>query len=304
MFNNESEAKGLPLVSILTPSFNQGRWLSDNLRSVACQTYPHTEQIVMDGGSTDETLDILRNASERVTWRSEPDRGISHALNKALAQSEGDIIGWLSSDDAYFSTDAIASAVQLFEREPDIDVVYGHAALVNGDGLILHLIWVPPFSYRLLHLHNFIIAPSAFIRRSALDTLIADEAYDLAMDRELWLRLGRDHRFAMVNKVLAIDRHHRQRKTATRPDLAHADNKRIVAAYGAPNGWWTLPARKALKIVFRLMGLGILSQAAGPLAFEGLRDGLRSLAVRQIAVRRATMPAGTMLEPQPGRSPS
>ena len=294
----------LPLVSILTPSLNQGRWLSDNLRSVACQTYPHTEQIVMDGGSTDETLGILRDSPERVTWRSEPDRGQSHALNKALAQSGGGIIGWLNSDDAYFTTDAIASAVQLFERHPDLDVVYGHAALVNGDGLILHMIWVPPFSYRLLHLHNFIIQPSAFIRRSALDTFIADETYDFAMDRELWLRLGRGHRIARLDKVLAIDRHHRGRKTYTRPDLARADNKRIVAAYGAPKGWWTLPARKALKVAFRLMGLGLLSQASGPLAFRGIRDGQRSLAIRQVAVRRATMPAGEASAPHPERSPS
>lgn len=294
----------LPLVSILTPSFNQGRWLSDNLRSVACQTYSHTEQIVMDGGSTDETLGILRDAPERVTWRSEPDRGQSHALNKALAQSEGDIIGWLNSDDAYFSRDAIASAVRFLERHPELDVVYGHAALVNGDGLILHMIWVPPFSYRLLRLHNFIIQPSAFIRRSALDSIIADEAYDSAMDRELWLRLARDHRIARLDKVLAIDRHHRKRKTSTRPDLARADNKRIVAAYGAPNGWWTLPALKALKLAFRLMGLGLLSQASSPLAFRGIRDGQRRLAVRQVAVRRAAMPEENLLEPHPERSPS
>ena len=289
---------------MLTPSFNQGRWLSDNLRSVACQTYPHTEQIVMDGGSTDETVDILRDAPERVTWRSEPDRGQSHALNKALAQSGGDIIGWLNSDDAYFTTDAIASAVQLFERRPDIDVVYGHAALVNGDGLILHMIWVPPFSYRLLHLHNFIIQPSAFIRRSALDTIIADEAYGYAMDRELWLRLGRSHRFAMLNRVLAIDRHHAERKTSTRPDLAQADNKRIVATYGAPAGWRTGPARKALSLAFRLMGLGLLSQASGPLAFGGIRDGHGSLALRQLAVRRTAMPAGNVSAPHPERLPS
>ncbi len=291
----------LPLVSILTPSFNQGRWLSDNLCSVACQTYPHTEQIVMDGGSTDETIGILRDAAEHVTWRSEPDRGQSHALNKALAQSGGDIIGWLNSDDAYFSNDAVASVVQFFERHPEVDVVYGHAALVNGDGLILHMIWVPPFSYRLLHLHNFIIQPSAFIRRSALDAIIADEAYDSSMDRELWLRLGRDHRMARLDKVVAIDRHHRERKTFTRPDLAQADNERIVAAYEAPDGWWTLPARKALKIAFRLMGLRLLSQASGQLAFRSIRDGQGTLAVRQIAVRRATMLAGNMLAPHQER---
>jgi len=292
-----------PLVSILTPSFNQGRWLGDNLQSVACQTYPNIELIVMDGGSTDETLDILRKAPEHVTWRSELDRGQSHALNKALARSRGDIIGWINSDDAYFSVDAVASVVQLFKRHPEVDVVYGHAALVNGDGLILQMIWVPPFSYRLLHIYNFIIQPSAFIRRSALDTIIADEAYDFAMDRELWLRLVPSHRIARLDKVLAIDRHHGGRKSVTRPDLARADTERIIASYGVPHDRWTQPALKTLKIAFRLMGLGLLSQASGPLAFRGIRDGPRSLAIRQVAVRRATMPEGTMFEAHSEHSP-
>ena len=280
-----------PLVSVLTPSLNQGRWLADNLGSVACQTYARIEHIVMDGGSTDETVAILRAAPAGVIWRSEPDRGQSHALNKAFAQSKGEIIGWLNSDDAYFSADAIAAAVQFFQREPDVDVVYGHAALVNADGLILHMLWVPPFNYRLLKLHNFINQPCAFIRRSALDSQVADEAYESSMDRELWLRLGREHRIARLGKVLAIDRHHRWRKTGLRPDLARADAARIVAAYGAPTGWWTRWVAKALKVAFRLIGLRLLPQASRPLAFAGVRDGWARLAVRQAAVLRSNMAA-------------
>lgn len=281
-----------PLVSVLTPSFNQARWLGDNLRSVAYQSYPRIEQIVMDGGSTDESVAVLENAPDRVRWRSEDDRGQSHALNKALTESRGEIIGWLNSDDAYFSGDAIACAVQLFERRPEIDVVYGHAALVNGDGLILQMIWTPPFSYRLLGLHNFIIQPAAFIRRSALGDAIADEAYDFSMDRELWLRLGRGHAFAHLDQVLAIDRQHPDRKTSSRPDLARADRARIEAAYTVPHGAGAAAARKALKIAFRLLGMRLLRQARGPLAFGGSSDGLRRLAVRQLAVPRAAMTAG------------
>lgn len=293
-----------PLVSVLTPSFNHSRWLADNLRSVACQTWPRTEHIVMDGGSTDGTLDTLRNAPENVRWRSEPDRGQSHALNKAFAESSGAIIGWLNSDDAYFSTDAVSSAVRLFESHPEIDVVYGHAALVNGDGLILQMIWVPPFNYRLLRLHNFIIQPCAFIRRSALGDIIADEAYESAMDRELWLRLGLEHRFARLDRVLAIDRHHLARKTYTRPDLARADAARVAATYQVPRGLWTRVPGKALKIAFRLMGLRLLPQAACPLAFEAQRDSKKRLAIRQIAVVRAAMPAGDVLDTYAGSEAS
>ena len=286
-----------PLVSVLTPSFNQARWLGDNLRSVDRQTYPAIEHIVMDGGSTDGTLDILCAASERVQWRSEPDRGQSHALNKAFAQAGGDIIGWLNSDDAYFGIDAVASAVGFFARHPEVDVVYGHAALVNADGLILHMIWSPPFSSRFLRLHNFIIQPAAFIRRSALGDAIVDEAYDSAMDRELWLRLSRDHRFARLDRVLAIDRHHLERKTHTRPDLAQADGERIAAAYRVPNGWWTPVARKVVKVAFRMMGIRLLPEASGTLAFQGAQDGRGRLAIRQVAVKRAAMPAGEPSEP-------
>ena len=290
-----------PLVSILTPSYNQARWLPDNLRSVACQSYPRIEQIVMDGGSEDGSPDILRDAGESVRWRSEPDRGQSHALNKAFAESKGELIGWLNSDDAYFGPGTVASVVELFKRRPEIDVVYGHAALVNADGLILQMIWAPPFSYRLLRLHNFIIQPTAFVRRTALGAVVADEAYDSAMDRELWLRLGRDHSFARLDKVLAIDRHQLARKTLAQPHLGKADTERLAATYGVPHGRLAWTRRKALKIAFRLAGLRLLSQAAGPLAFDGIRDGRRRLALRQMLARRAAMPSGETSGPHQGR---
>jgi len=281
-----------PLVSVITPSYNQARWLADNMRSVAGQTYPAVEHIVMDGGSTDGSIEILRAAGARVRWRSEADRGQSHALNKAFAESEGSIIGWLNSDDAYFSTDAIESAVRLFVAHPEIDVVYGHAALVNADGLILQMIWVPRFNYRLLKLHNFIIQPAAFVRRSALGTAVADEAYDYAMDCELWLRLGLDHRFARLDKVLAIDRHHLARKSLSRPDLAQADGARLAATYGVP-ARQSRARLKAIKIAFRVAGIRLVPRAVrAHLAFEGAVDSPWRLAFRQVAVTRAAMPKG------------
>ena len=293
-----------PLVSVLTPSYNQGRWLGDNLRSVARQSYQHTEQIVMDGGSTDGTLDVLGDAPGHVRWRSEPDRGQSHALNKALAESRGEIICWLNSDDAYFSTDAIASAVAFLDTHPTVDVVYGHAALVNADGLILQMIWAPPFNAWLFGIHTFIIQPTAFIRRSALGDVIADETYDSAMDRELWLRLGRQHRFARLDHVLAIDRHHPARKSNSQPAIARADNKRLATTYPVPNGWWTPAARKAFSIIFRLLGLRLLSRAGGPYAFQAVRDGPARLALRQVAMKRAAMPAGDAMTARPEHAPS
>ena len=279
-----------PLVSVLTPSLNQGRWLADNLHSVACQTYPRVEQIVMDGGSSDETLDLLENAPPHVRWRSEPDRGQSHALNKAFSQAEGEIIGWLNSDDAYFSPHVLATVVECFDRHPEANIVYGHAALVNANGLILQMIWVPKFSYALLQLFNYVYQPAVFLRRSALDDTIVDESYDSLMDRELWLRLGREHRFQRIDRVLAIDRHYPTRKSNARPDLAQAEDERLAEAYGRPRGPWIGAQRAAAKLLIRLLGVRALSQAGDELAFDGAHDGYFKLLRRQLTMRRAAMP--------------
>ncbi|MGH7485372.1 MAG: glycosyltransferase, partial [bacterium] len=150
-------------VSILTPSYNQARWLPDNLRSVAEQSYPAIEHIVVDGGSTDGSVQTLAAAAPTVLWESGPDEGQSDAINKAFARSTGDIVGWLNSDDAYFGPTVVEEAVALFAADPSIAVVYGHAILVNGSGLILQVLWAPPFDRSLLRLHDFIIQPAAFI---------------------------------------------------------------------------------------------------------------------------------------------
>jgi glycosyltransferase involved in cell wall biosynthesis len=286
------------LVSILTPSFNQEQWLSDNLRSVANQSHCPIEHIVMDGGSTDGSVQLLKTeASGRIRWKSEADRGQSHALNKALAESRGEIIGWLNSDDTYFDEQVISDVVDVFRRRPDIDVVYGHAALTNAAGLILQMIWVPPFSYRLLKLHNYVIQPAAFVRRSALGDVIADEEFDSAMDRELWLRLGEEHGFTRLNRVVATDRHYPERKSHARPDLARIDRERLHELYATPDesslsARWAL---KASKILCRLAGLRLVTESTRRrLAFHGSTDGLLRLALRQVAVRRASMPIASL----------
>ena len=281
---------GQPVVSVLTPSFQQGRFIGDCIASVSNQTYPELEQIVCDGGSTDETIDVLRAAPATVRWVSEPDRGQSHALNKAFEASRGEIIGWLNSDDAYFDRDAVASVVEVFVQRPDVDVVYGHAALVNADGLVQHVMWVPHFDYRLLRRANFVIQPATFIRRSALGDRVVDEEFDHSMDRELWLRLGAGHRFARVDQILAIDRHQPNRKVYTRSDLARADEGRLMAAYGIPpNARYRVP-RKLFKVVSRLCGARLVRRASGPLAFDGHVDHPLRLLARQVAVFRGSMP--------------
>jgi glycosyltransferase involved in cell wall biosynthesis len=259
---------------------------------VAAQSYHPVEHIVCDGGSTDSTLDVLTSAPETVHWISEPDEGQSHALNKALAMSRGEIIGWLNSDDAYLDPNAIEAAVARFRRDQVVDVLYGHAALVNAGGLVLQLRWVPPFSYRLLRFENFIVQPSVFLRRRALSAGFVDEEYHSAMDSELWLRLGKKHRFGRVDKIVAIDRHHPERKVYTRPDLMTADEERLMATYGIPPYRRLRLVRRAFRAGVRLLSLRLIRAAFRPHACRAHADGAGRLLLRQLVVPRRMMPVG------------
>ena len=263
-----------PLVSILTPSYNQARWLKDNIASVSHQSYQNIEHVVMDGASTDGSVELLK-ANERpsLIWRSQPDAGQSSAINKAFVESRGDFVGWLNSDDAYFRSDAVELAVAMFERLPEVAVVYGHAVLSDAAGGILHTMWVPQHNYRLLRLHDYIVQPAAFIRRSALGDRMVDETVDYMMDYELWLRLGMAHPFARLGKILAIDRHHADRKSFTRLDLAAADERRLTEMYDIERRPARQPLRKALRVAIRLAGTTLVPQAVRqPRAYDAPID--------------------------------
>ena len=277
------------LVSVLTPALNQGRWLSANLRSVTGQSYPTIEHVVMDGGSTDGSLDILRGASRPgLTWLSEPDIGQANALNKAFALSSGDIIGCLNSDDAYFGRDVIAEADRVFAAHPEAAVVYGHALLVDSTSRVLHVMWVPSFSSRLLRMHDFIVQPAAFVRRSALGDVLVDESYDFTMDYELWLRPAAEHRFRRLDRIVAVDRHHTARKSYMRAPV-RSDLGRLEAQYVLPRGRGLSVAVKFWKIGARLAGLRLIRAALRePAAVDLQRDCGRVL-IRQVAVPRSRM---------------
>lgn len=280
-----------PLVSVLTPSRNQGLWLGDNISSVANQTYPRVEHIVVDGASIDETVTVLNSASSRVRWVSEPDRGQSDAINKAFRLSRGEFIGWLNSDDAYFSRRSIELAVEAFRAHPNAVVVYGHSALVDAVGRLMHYNWVPPFSRRLLKVHNFIVQPAAFIRRSAVEEAFVDERFDYLMDTELWLRLTERYQAVRVTEVLAIDRHHDSRKSYTRSDLFEHDLELLVARYGVSPLGTARARRKIAKVALRIAGTPLVLSPATrrSTACAIQRTATGPLLARQILLPRRVM---------------
>jgi glycosyltransferase involved in cell wall biosynthesis len=284
-----------PLVSVLTPSFNQRRWLVETLGSVARQTYPHLEHVVVDGGSTDGSVDVLRTVLPAATWISEPDDGQSEALNKAFDRSRGEIIGWLNSDDAYLFDDVVQRVVDYFRDNPDVDVVYGHGALVNEDGRLLHVMWTPPYRKTVLWRENFISQPAVFIRRHVLEDGFLDESFHYTMDHELWLRLASKHSFGRIDKVLAIDRHQAQRKSYQWPPQADEEVRRLVEIYGIPlSRTWAVETRLR-RINYRFRGaptaFGLRQDRK---AFDWSIDSRARLLVRQLTVKRRFMATGAL----------
>lgn len=286
----ESRASGRavgssPVVSVLTPSYNQGRWLPDNLRSVAAQSYPAIEHVVMDGASTDGSVQILADAAPAIIWETGRDRGQSDAINKAFNRSTGDIIGWLNSDDAYFSSDVVATAVSAFDKHPEAGMVYGHAVRVNGAGNLMYVLWTPSHTGALLRAGcNPIRQPAAFVRRAVIERqFFVDPDFDYMMDRELWLYLSTRTRFRHINRIMAVDRQHPQRKSYARPDLIAPDRRALLQRYGIPTSAPNRVLRQAVALSLRLAGLSKIREASRGSDVLSIEQGAAvKIAARQI----------------------
>jgi glycosyltransferase involved in cell wall biosynthesis len=206
-----------PLVSIVTPSFNQGRFIADAIESVLSQDYPRIEYSVVDGGSADGTLDILRQYEGRLRWISEPDRGQAEAINKGWRLARGDILAWLNSDDIY-RPGAVRAAVEAFARYPQAGAVYGDCDYISADGQFLEGYETYEFDYDVFvkSSRSPIPQPSTFLRREVLDRAgYLDETLQSALDWEYWLRVGAHYPIVYVPQTLAGYRVHAASKSAT-----------------------------------------------------------------------------------------
>jgi glycosyltransferase involved in cell wall biosynthesis len=225
-----------PLVSVVSPSYNQGRFIEETLLSVKNQDYLNIEHIVVDGGSTDSTLEILKKyeGTYNLRWLSESDKGQSDGVNKGFRMSKGEIIGWLNSDDVYFSRDVISYVVNKFLELKDTGVIYGNSVDIDEDSLILKTRYpTSRFSYKLLLLGDFIIQPSTFFRRAVVQEHELDISIDLPMDYEYWLRLAKNGvRFKHVNKILAAYRRHSATKTMNRLEEMKTQTRKVQEQYG------------------------------------------------------------------------
>lgn len=219
-------------VSVVTPSYNQAEYIRDTLDSVQRQSYDHVEHVVVDGESDDGTLDILREYEDAIEWISEPDDGQSDAINKGFDMVDGDIVGWLNSDDVYFDTEALERVISYFNRY-DADVIYGDMALLDAESNVLKVHTVPDFDYNKLLRYCFIEQPALFFRSNVLEEERLDTDLAYVMDYEFWLRLARKNEFRHVSDVLAGDRNHDQRKILKDREAMQAEGRKMTRAYGA-----------------------------------------------------------------------
>lgn len=222
----------LPLVSIVTPSLNQGRYLGETIRSILAQDYPRVEHIVVDGGSTDESLEVLRRY-DRIRWISEPDRGQAHALNKGFALANGEILGWLNADDVYLPGGISAAVAALCESGAAL--VHGGWSQIDEQGAVLREVPPIPFDYQLqLEVRNGVSQPGSLFTREAFEAVGGiDESYRYAMDYELWLRLGARYDVQHVDRILAAFRLHAKSKTIGEPQGFWPETWRAARSHGA-----------------------------------------------------------------------
>ncbi len=179
-------------MTIVTPSFNQGRFIRATIESVLEQDYPRIEYIVMDGGSTDETADVVAEYSDRLTWISEADRGQSHAINKGFQMASGEVVAWINSDDVLFPG-AVGRGVAALQANPHFGAVYGEGSLMDEGGRITgRFPATEPFNlWKLVHVWDYVLQQSVYFRKSTLDEVgYLDEDLNWSLDWDLLIRIG------------------------------------------------------------------------------------------------------------------
>ncbi len=228
----------LPKISIVTPSYNQGPYLEKTIRSVLDQRYPALEYMIVDGGSTDESVAIIRKyESDLKFWVSEPDRGQSHAINKGLARATGDLFIWLNSDDFYMP-DGLWKIADLFLKNPRAGAIVGSGQIVDSAGKVIYY-KEPPDEVTIEALYDWIdrghfMQPSSAFSRNAWEECgPLDEEVHIAFDLDFWLRIAeKKFPFVVTKELISSALSHQGAKTTAFQDLMKVDISLVILKHG------------------------------------------------------------------------
>ena len=223
-----------PKVSIITPSYNQGRFLEAAIRSVLAQDYPNLEYIIVDGGSKDESVAIIHKyAGKLAWWISEKDHGHADALNKGFAHASGDILAWLNSDDVYHPG-AVKEAVAYLQGHPAVGMVYGDAAITDKDGRVIGKFASKQTSYRQMLRGSVHIPQATTFFRADIWRQVGplDLSLFFAFDYDLWVRIAKVSDVHYIPRLWADFRIHEQGKSVVNDDRCYPDMLRVAQREG------------------------------------------------------------------------
>ena len=276
-----------PLVTVVTPSFNQGSFISETIESVLEQDYPRIEYLVIDGGSTDNTLNVLHNYDGRLDWVSEPDRNQSNAINKGFRRARGEIICWVNSDDL-LAPGAITRVVAEFKQDPSVGLVYGATRLIDREGKLIEVqASRPPDLWMMVFLADHLAQPSTFMRREAYAEVgEIDESLRYSMDYELFIRFFAIAPARQVPDVLSDTRIHAETFTASGGTARYREVVRVVRHHSGKRippaalfyaiDWYELGARRLLRAFGRQ---SMLQRLANTFAKHGYHLVIRFFAL-------------------------
>lgn len=254
-------------ISIITPSYNQAEYIEKTIESVLSQKRDfELEYIVMDGGSTDGTIGILKKYEKRLNWFSEKDKGQSDAVNKGFRRATGDIIGWINSDDLY-EPGAFQKVVSFFENNPDKKWVYGRCRIIDEEGREIRrlitlykniLSW--RYNYGVLLTENYISQMTVFFRREIFDVVgYLDLNERMVMDYDYWLRIGKHYPAGVIHDYLADFRWHNKSKSGTdyrqqffdeyRAAKKHANGRKFALWLHKMNMWKIIISYDAMRLL-------------------------------------------------------
>lgn len=205
-----------PLISIITPSYNQGQYIEETIRSVLLQDYPNIEYIIIDGGSNDSSVEVIKKYESKIAYFvSEKDNGQSDAINKGFKRANGEYIAWLNSDDVY-TEKAVSKAVKALQENPDCGFVYANVLSMDMNSSVFNTMTFGDWGLAELMQFKIICQPGLFMRKSALDAVgFLDPDYDYLMDHHLWLKIAAKYPIKHVNDFWAAARYHPTAKNLT-----------------------------------------------------------------------------------------